>query len=192
LPHLNNRKEKLMNGIFFVQLQQYINNEYESNSWEVILQRAEIPEGKLYFSSQKYDEEEFFRIFNESIRFLGLSRKKFLNGLGVFISLNLIKICKSVIKADWKTLDLLEHIEEFNTRLLQTGDDPALSGKFDCERISPREIRIEYTSPRKLCPLFTGLIKGIADYYKEKVIIDEPSCSLLGHPHCQFLISLTK
>jgi hypothetical protein len=181
-----------MNGIFFVQLQQYIDDRYDNNPWEAILQRAGIPNKKLYFSGTQYEEAEFFRIFNESIKFLGLSPEKFLNGLGDFISVNFIKMCQPVIKADWKTLDLLEHLEEFNSRLLQSGDEPTLSGKFACKRVSHHEVSLDYTSPRKLCPIVVGFIKGIADYYKEKVIIKETLCSLKGDSHCQFVVSLAK
>lgn len=181
-----------MNGIYFVQLQQYVNTQYKSIPWESILIKAGVSEGKRYFSGQQYEEEEFFRIFRASINLLHISQEKFLDGLGVHISSNFIKLCQPVIKADWRTLDLLEHIEEFNSKLLQTWNDPSFSGKFTCKRVNTHTLSIEYLSPRKLCPVLAGLIKGVADHYNEKIIINETSCSLRGDPHCLFLVSLAK
>lgn len=179
-----------MKGIFFVQLQQYIAEHSEPDQWRQILQQADIFERKLYFSTHQYDDEEFFRIIKEAVRILGMSPEKFLNEFGTYVSGNFLKLWQPVIKPEWKTLDLLQHVQEFNFNLLQAGDNPAMSGKFVSKRVDPHTVNIEYSSPRKMCPFFKGLVKGISEIYQENIDIQETNCALKGHPHCHYVVSL--
>ncbi|MBA2537625.1 MAG: heme NO-binding protein, partial [Actinobacteria bacterium] len=47
-------------------------------------------------------------------------------------------------------------------------------------------MRIEYSSPRRLCVLLTGLVRGTAAHYGEKAVIEQPECMLRGDAACLF------
>lgn len=178
-----------MNGVFFFQLMQYIDNQ---SGWQEILKNAGIDDKKLYFSGLQYPEEEFYHIVTEAAKHLGITKHKFLEGFGEHISYSYMKFCQPVIKEQWTTLDLLEHLEEFNKKILQMGDHPDKSGKFKSERIDPYTIHIHYSFPRKLCAMLTGLIHGIAKQYRQKVEINEKVCCLKGSNTCHFVITAKK
>jgi len=43
---------------------------------------------------------------------------------------------------------------------------------------------ITYTSPRKMCAVAKGIIRGVAAHYQEQVTVDEPQCMLRGDAAC--------
>ncbi len=49
---------------------------------------------------------------------------------------------------------------------------------------------ISYRSPRKLCALAKGIVRGAAAHYKVDITISEESCMLRGNPEC--LITVAK
>ena len=101
-----------------------------------------------------------------------------------------LDVYKAFIKPEWKTLDILEHIEEYNYKILQAGEASELAGKFNCTRIDPFNLQIIYKSPRKMCPVLVGLIKGLAIHYHEQTSIKQTQCVLEGDNACLFHISL--
>jgi predicted hydrocarbon binding protein len=42
-----------------------------------------------------------------------------------------------------------------------------------------------------MCALLTGIVKGAAAFYKEKVDITESRCMLHGDPACTFTVQLS-
>jgi serine/threonine protein kinase len=55
-------------------------------------------------------------------------------------------------------------------------------------RSAPDEIQVVYSSRRRLCALATGIIRGLAAHFQERVAIEEPSCMLRGDPFCSFVV----
>ena len=52
-------------------------------------------------------------------------------------------------------------------------------------------VRIEYTSPRRLCVLLEGLVQGTAAHYGERADIAQPECMKRGDPACLFDVQLS-
>ena len=51
-------------------------------------------------------------------------------------------------------------------------------------------VKIEYSSPRRLCVLLRGLVEGTARHYDETAEIEETACMQRGDPACTFQIRL--
>lgn len=179
-----------MRGVFLVQLHKYVSEKYGEEHWKEYLRKINVSEKKLYFSNNQYDEEEFKKLIKEIMIKTGQTREMFLESFGNFMSLFFLASYKTFIKSDWKTLDVLEHIEEYNHHILQAGGSDELAGKFKCKRIDPKNLEIIYSSPRKMCSSVIGLIKGLSAHFKEHVLIKQSSCVMTGDPECLFHVSL--
>src|SRR6202034_2641411 len=106
-------------------------------------------ESKIYFSELAYDEIEFFAILKAAIHLTGYSKEKFLEGYGECFSKYFFEKYGSLLKKEWKTLDILEKLEEYNIHILSDGGNAG--GKFICHRENKNKLTIVYQSPRQLC-----------------------------------------
>lgn len=180
-----------MRGIFFVQLQSYVCNNFERKTWEKILVQAGLSDSKIYYSHQQYPEEEFFQVLAEALRITKTSLDKFLVDLGEKLVPFFVQTYNSVIQKDWKTLDVIERLELFNYNILQQGENALNQGKFICKREN-HSVNVTYISPRKMCYFAIGLMKGFAKHFNEKIIIKHNQCALENAPECHILVSLVQ
>lgn len=180
-----------MRGVFFVQLQDYVSKKFDSMTWNKIIAKAGVP-SKVYFSYQQYSEEEFYRVMAETIHLTQMPRNEILEEIGENLTPFFFQTFNSVIQKEWRTLDLVERIEHFNYKILQQGDDEGEVGKFTCQRVKPHLVEIKYNSPRKMCSLLIGLVKGFSKHFKEKITINHTQCIFDGAPECHFSVLLQK
>src|SRR5690242_8750310 len=111
-----------MRGIMFAQLRDYVNEKIHGSFWEDCLEAVNIPHTKRYFSNKTYPDDEFFRIFFQILKESGKGHKEFLEEFGTAVGPTFFEMFKMIINPAWKTLDLLEHLEDFNYNMLQKGE----------------------------------------------------------------------
>jgi predicted hydrocarbon binding protein len=49
-------------------------------------------------------------------------------------------------------------------------------------------VTLVYASPRKLCAVARGIVRGLAQHYREEVTVTEPLCMGQGQPQCQIQV----
>jgi predicted hydrocarbon binding protein len=54
------------------------------------------------------------------------------------------------------------------------------------EEPSPDRLALVYASPRGLCAIVRGMIRGVADRYREPIAFEETACMCEGAPACRF------
>ena len=97
-----------------------------------------------------------------------------------------------LIPKHWRTLDILENTEEtIHTVVRRQDDGIALPPYLKVERASPALAIVEYTSPRRLCAVARGIVRGIAEEFRERVVIEQPECMLRGDARCLLRVSLS-
>jgi hypothetical protein len=62
--------------------------------------------------------------------------------------------------------------------------------RLHVERTSPDEVVVTYDSPRKLCAVARGIMRGIAKHFGERISISDRACMHKGDPKC--LISVRR
>ena len=68
-------------------------------------------------------------------------------------------------------------------RIENRADPPHLKA----ERRSPDEALVIYTSPRRMCALAIGIVKGLAVQFHERILITQPVCMHNGASRCEIL-----
>jgi hypothetical protein len=66
----------------------------------------------------------------------------------------------------------------------------AVTPGFTCERMTDKQLRLDYRSERHFCRLALGLIDGAAEHFKQAYDVVHEPCLLQGGDHCGFLINL--
>ena len=101
----------VMHGIIFSELKKFVNFRSGEKVWDEILYETGIG-FKHYLPIQEYPDHELMLIID------GIARKEsgtsidLLEQFGEFIVPSLMGMYKTLIKREWRTLDLLEHTEE--------------------------------------------------------------------------------
>ncbi len=178
-----------MHGSIFTSLKEYIESKHSSQIWNAILERAKLT-GKRFIALDTYSDEEMQAILKAASHILKISPNNLLEDFGEFLFPILANIYGIYIDRTWRTFDLLLHTESTMHAVVKRRNPDAEPPKLEITTQAPDELKIIYTSPRKLCFLGKGLIKGIAKHYKERVEIKEYSCMHRKDKSCEMSIRI--
>jgi len=159
-----------MHGIIYLQLKKFLTTVTDTDKVKTIYQDAGV-QGKFYDATKHYPDEELVSILNSACKHLNLDREIALNEFGKFMTPGLITTYKGYIKPEWKCLDLLENIENTMHKAVRASNPGAEPPRLVVTRVSPGEVRIDYTSPRKMISLGEGIIAKIAEHFNEGISI---------------------
>jgi hypothetical protein len=113
-----------------------------------------------------------------------------LEDFGHFIAPSLLGMYRTLVKPEWKTLDLLEHTEHTIHSVVRARNPGARPAKLHAVRTAPDKVDLTYRSDRRLCSVAKGIVKGVAEHYGEKVEITETECMNKGADACRMEVRL--
>ena len=177
-----------MHGLIFFDLQMFADVAAAgSTSWQGI-RSSVTTSASRFLPSGTYPDADAVAILSTIAETTGRPLPAILDEFGQFLAPHLVKVAGSVVDPAWRTLDLIEHTEAIIHAMIRTTNPGATPPVLETVRQSPDELHLVYSSARRLCPLATGLMRGIAAHYGETIRIEEPSCLLRGDPFCSFVI----
>jgi hypothetical protein len=176
-----------MHGLIFMELQKFVTATAGADAWPTLLPAAGVPK-QSYLATESYPDQELVAIVTAASTALEQPASAILEAFGEFLAPGLFKVYRAFIPKDWRTMDLLENTEGTIHKAVRIRDKKAQPPKLICTRLSPDQVRIVYTSPRRLCFVAKGLIRGVAKYYGEEVTVTESSCMHKGAAQCEILV----
>jgi len=178
-----------MHGSIFVELRAYVGATYGAGHWEGVLEASGIG-NRDYAADEVYPDLEAVRIVAAAADRTGKPLHELLGDFGEYLAPSLIERFVALIDPSWKTLDLLEHVEETIHTVIRASRVKADPPRLRCRRLSRTEVVVAYDSPRKMCSLAKGLIRGVAGFYGDSIVLDEPECMLKGDAACALIVCL--
>jgi hypothetical protein len=178
-----------MNGIVFIEIGRFAQSRLGEQAWREVVRLAGVP-SRTYYRVADYPDAEAFALFSSLSAAMNEPVAEILQNFGEFIVPDLMKMARYWIKPDWKTLDLIANTEKTIHEMLRSEGSQTDPPKLRCRRSSPEEIVVTYDSPRKMCDLAKGIIRGVAKHYGERVMIVEPTCMLRGGVECRLAVKL--
>jgi hypothetical protein len=179
-----------MMGFTHQSLQKFAKFKLGACAWDSLVEGHPLPEE--YEPQERYPNEEVGLIVQALAARVHQPTASILDELGEFLAPDFVAMAKrmGVVPAEWRTLDLLEHVEShIHTQVRREMPDAAPPALI-IKRPALNEARIFYSSPYKLCPMTIGLIRGIARYYGEAAAVTQPACMYQGDPHCELHVRL--
>lgn len=161
-----------MHGIIHTELKKYIETRYSPSTWKACLETAGL-RGKVYLAISAYPDEEAMALVTAAAKLSRMPVEYLLEEFGEFIAPNLLNMYRSLIRPEWKTIQMLLHTEEVIHRVVRINNPGAQPPKLHFEQAGPKELKFYYNSPRRMAGVAKGIIKGIAKHYGEKVLIRE-------------------
>lgn len=176
-----------MHGIIFAQLNSFVVSKFGQESWTKILKESGLGD-RIYMATTTYPDEEIVKIVTGASSVLGKDANSILEAFGQFLVPGLMRIYGSLVKPNWKTLDLLEHVEETIHAVVRARNPGADPPALECTRVSEREVQIVYRSKRKMCAFAKGMVTGVSEHFKEIVSIAETACMHKGAANCTIVV----
>jgi hypothetical protein len=174
-----------VHGVIIVNLERFVEERFGRDAWYQILEHAQV-KTKIYLAISDYPDKEAVAILTAAEAVSGQALASLLDEFGAFLVPVLLSRYRWLIRSEWKTLDLLENTESvIHSAVHKGGGHPP---RIDCKRLSPNLLELTYSSKRQLCGLIPGLIRGIAEHYRERVSLQHPRCMLRSDKVCLFLV----
>ncbi|MCG3116934.1 MAG: heme NO-binding domain-containing protein [Candidatus Manganitrophus sp. SA1] len=161
-----------MHGIIHAELKKYVDAKYGPEAWKAILKEARL-ENTVYLPIQTYDDADAVAIVTAASKQTHISAEVLLEDFGEFIAPDLINMYRSMIKPEWKAMELLLHTEETIHRVVRTQNPGAKPPRLRFEQTGPNQLKLYYSSERKMSAVAKGIINGVAKHYGQAVTIRE-------------------
>jgi hypothetical protein len=182
-------KGAAMHGMVFAELKKFVVAGLGAEAWNRLTEAAGMP-GKVFLPSQTYSDADLVRLVSAASEITGRPASELVEAFGTFIVPGLVRAFGAHINPSWRTLDLLENTEETIHRVVRISTPGATPPALAVHRASAGRVTIEYASPRRLCALARGIVKGVAQHYGESVTIEEAECMLTGAPRCRIDVAI--
>lgn len=158
------------------------------------LHRLIVAELKIFVESRVGVEvwrpdDDFRKIVAGAAERAGLTQNALLESFGEFIAPRLLSIYPALVKPEWRTLDVIEHTERAIHTVVRAEHPGAIPPYLRVHRTSPSEVIIFYDSPKRLCSVAKGIIRGLARHFGETLRITEERCMLAQAPDCTLVVS---
>lgn len=102
---------------------------------------------------------------------------------------DLLRVFGVFVKREWTALDLLENTETVIHRAVRLHDSSARPPRLRITRPDAGQVVIHYASPRRLCAMAKGILRGIGSHYGEPLVVVETSCMHAGATACTLVVT---
>lgn len=172
-----------MHGLIHTALQKYVEASFGPETWKKLLARTGL-ENELFTPLGTYPDAQIAAIVAEAEVVSGIPAATLLEGFGEFLVPTYLSLYGSLLKPEWRTLDVIENTEETVHRVVRMRNPGAEPPRLRVERTAKDEVVLTYDSARKLCAVARGIGRGVAKQFEESISIRDKSCMLKGDPVC--------
>ncbi len=178
-----------MHGIIHAELKKYVVARLGAAAWNTLVEDAGLT-GRIFQPNKAYDDADATALVSAASRSTGLEADAILQDFGEFLAPDLLMMYRTHIKPGWRTLDLLDATESTIHRVVRASDPTAKPPELDVKRAGRDRVTIRYTSPRKMCGVAKGIVRGAAKHFGDTVEIHEPRCMHRGDSACEIEVTL--
>jgi predicted hydrocarbon binding protein len=178
-----------MHGTIFNELQKFVGARLGDGAWESLRAQAGIDPARTYDPFGNYPDEEVGALVTTTSGITGIPVPALLEAFGEFIAPDLLETYWGAIAPEWTTLDVIEHTESTTHTVVRMDHPTAAPPYLHAERTGENEVRVVYTSPRRLCAVARGICRGIAGHYKETIDIRDERCMHRGDENCVIVVT---
>jgi len=176
-----------MHGIILTELQKYVEKRRGAETWTEVRAAAGLSD-RVYTPVGVYPDDDVVALIGATAASTQSPVDDVLQDFGEFIVPDLVEIYGSLIDPDWGPLDLLQHTEETVHTMVRVRDPGSEPPYLEAERTAPDEVVITYRSPRRMCGVAKGIVRGVAAHYGQPLSISEEMCMLDGADRCVIVV----
>ncbi len=179
-----------MKGVVFNVLEDMVINKCGMQTWNDVLDEQVSATG-IYTAGESYPDEELFGLVESVAAKLEMPMGEVVGAFGVYMFHQLAAKYPVFLDQSDNLRDFLISVESvIHIEVRKLYESPNLPN-FSYDESRDDQLIMQYKSPRKLCVLAEGLVRGASEYYNTPIEIDHPVCMHKGSDHCDLVIRFT-
>ena len=179
-----------MKGVVFTAFNDMVEQKIGLEMWEDLLAAVNPDSGGVYTSVEDFPDQELLDMVQALSDKTGQSVEELIAAFGQYL-FHVLAFKHSVFTDSKSNLmDFLKSIESvIHKEVRKLYENPNLPS-IEWEQADANELVLHYHSPRKLCHLASGLIRGASEHYKTDIELTESQCMHEGAEKCTFIVRL--
>ncbi len=181
-----------MKGIVFTTFNDMVEQQIGIDVWDRILDSVKPESEGIYTSVEDFPDEELIAMVSELSTITGTPVLDLVQAFGQYLFHALAMRHPIFVDEKSDFIEFLKSIEDvIHKEVKKLYPNPNLPS-LQWEQPDKNTLIMFYRSPRKLCHLAEGLIKGAAEHYGVEYSFAHPICMHDGHDHCRFEIRVNE
>lgn len=172
-----------MHGAVMAELKSFATAALPTAAWSTVCDAAGVAD-QVFVPITTYPDADAVALIGALAEELGLEPAALLEEFGDHLAEALLERYRSLVASEWGALDVLEHVEETIHQVIRLRDPEMDPPRLEALRSKETEVTITYTSPKRLCHLAIGLVRGVARVYGEEVSVTQDECMHTGGSRC--------
>lgn len=179
-----------MKGIVFTTFNDMVEQKIGIDMWESLLDSVKPESGGIYTSIEDVPDQELFDMVTQLSNKTGTPVNELIEAFGQYL-FHALAFKHSVFTDEKPNLiEFLKSIENvIHKEVRKLYQNPNLPS-IEWEQPEENTLILHYHSPRKLCHLADGLIRGAAEHYKTKIKMSQSACMHDDADRCTFVIEI--
>ena len=176
-----------MKGIVFTVFNQLVEEKFGLSTWDNVIEKSKTSTQGSYTAAATYDDSEIFALVGALSQETKIPANDLVAAFGEYLFHKLAAKYPHFLKGvDFKKFLLsIEHVIHIEVKKIYP--DAGLP-TFAYETPSSDELIMTYRSPRKLCQLAEGLIKGASSHFSAQYTLKHETCMHKGADECRLHI----
>lgn len=180
-----------MKGVILTTFNDMVEQQVGMNVWEQVLDTVN-PESKgIYTSVEDFPDEELIAMVSELSKQTGTPVLELIFAFGQYLFHALAMRHSVYLESQSDFLSFLKSIEDVIHREVEKLYPNPNLPTLHWQQPDENSLILNYQSPRKMCHLAVGLIRGAAQHYEVEYTLEHDPCMLDGASSCQFFIKLS-
>ena len=176
-------------GYVFNLLEQIVSRDYGEDTWDALLEASDLD--GVYTSLGSYADADLMKLVGAAATELDLSPDEVVCWFGRNALPLFARQYPQLFEPHDSTRSFVITLNEIihpEVRKLYPGADVPVFTFASRDGL----LVMGYRSPRKMCAFAEGLLHGAADYFEERLTIEQPQCMNRGDDRCLLEIAFTR
>jgi len=156
--------------------------------WNDLIDKTKPSSKGVYTAGAQYSDAELISMVGLISEQSGIAINELLNDFGEYMFEDLYQNSPADLSSLTNLKDFLLAIDSVIHSEVKRVHPTAYLPSFEYHENQNGDLRLNYFSKRKLCFVATGLIRGAAKKFSEKINISHPVCMHEGDVHCELII----
>ncbi len=156
-----------MKGVIFVEFLEMVDNMLGMETTEEIIEKSNLPSGASYTTVGTYDDAEMIALVTQLHLKTKIEVPVLLKTFGKYLFNSFTVRYKDMLHHLKDSFEMLKRIDNYIHVEVQKIYPQAKLPVFQTEEISDKELKLIYTSERKMPDLAEGLMEATLEYFNE-------------------------